>query len=255
MTVLSRMVVGADGSHSMTRQWLGGRAERDPVHHFMGGALISGLNLPPDAAHQAIGEGGFGMIFPQSEGLSRVYLVCTPEQRQEMIGSPQPDIMMQRVANNLPEGMIGEWKPAGPTAFFPNADIVSSLIAGSDGDAVLIGDAAGTNDPSSGHGLSLVFRDVRLLSEMLRDQADWRQVPAPFAAERSRYYGILRAHAQWNALLIAETGAEADARRERVVRAREIDPSAGGFAAIYALGPDGLDTSDAARRHFLGEDV
>ena len=254
ITLSPRFIVGADGSHSMTRKWMGGRAERDPVHHYFGGTLVSGLHMPPHAAHQAIGEGGFGMIFPQTGQLSRVYLICTPEQRQAMTGSPQPATMMEQVASFLPEGMIGEWKAAGPTAFFPNADIVSSLIAAPQADGVLIGDAAGTNDPSSGHGLSLVFRDVRILSDMLLGDQAWNRIPAAFAAERTQYFNVVRAHARWNARLIAESGPEADALREQVARAREIDPTAGGFAAIYALGPDGLDTSEAARRHFFGED-
>jgi hypothetical protein len=103
--------------------------------------------------------------------------------------------------------------------------------------------------------LSLVFRDVRLLSELLTSSEHWERVPAEFAAQRQQYYGVLRAHAQWNGLLTAEAGPAADARRERVAQAREIDPTAGGFAAIYALGPDGLVADDAARRHFLGEDL
>jgi 2-polyprenyl-6-methoxyphenol hydroxylase-like FAD-dependent oxidoreductase len=254
-SVTARLIVGADGSHSMTRQWLGGEAKRDPIHHYMGGTLVTGLDFVPDAAHQAIGEGGFGMIFPQCENLSRVYLVCTPAQRQAMTGETQPDALLHGVARNLPEGRISTWQAAGPTAFFPNADIVSSLIAGRDNEGVLIGDAASTNDPSVGHGLSLVFRDVRVLADLLTGSEAWERIPAEFAAQRQQYYGIVRAHAQWNGLLTAEAGPAADARREQVAQAREIDPTAGGFAAIYALGPDGLVADDAARRHFLGEDL
>jgi hypothetical protein len=56
-------------------------------------------------------------------------------------------------------------------------------------------------------------------------------------------------------MLTTEEGPEADARRERVARAREVDPSAGGFALIYARGPDGLVADEPARRRFFGEDV
>ncbi|HEU0113291.1 MAG TPA: hypothetical protein VFQ80_01370, partial [Thermomicrobiales bacterium] len=47
----------------------------------------------------------------------------------------------------------------------------------------------------------------------------------------------------------------ADALRARVERAREADPTAGGFAGAYACEPDGLTADDAARRDFFGEDL
>nr|MDP9471953.1 hypothetical protein [Chloroflexota bacterium] len=59
----------------------------------------------------------------------------------------------------------------------------------------------------------------------------------------------------WAAQLTTETGPEADARRERVARAREQDPTAGGFAAIFAAGPEGLVADEAARRRFFGEEA
>ena len=37
LTVRARLVVGADGSRSAGRRWLGARTERDPVHHAIGG--------------------------------------------------------------------------------------------------------------------------------------------------------------------------------------------------------------------------
>jgi 2-polyprenyl-6-methoxyphenol hydroxylase-like FAD-dependent oxidoreductase len=251
--VTSRILVGADGAHSMTRRWLGGTARRDPIHHYIGGTLVTGLDLDPGSAHHASGDGGFAMIFPQTDSKFRVYLVCRPEERAAMQAGDQPDAMMLAAARHFPEDQALAWQAAGPTGFFPNADIVSSLIAGRD--AVLIGDAAGANDPCLGHGLSLTFRDVRVLADLLTGDAAWEQVPAIFAADRERYFGVVHEHAKWMSLLTTEIGPQADARRERVARAREVDPTAGGFAAIFALGPDGLVPDEAARRHFLGEDL
>ncbi|HEU0113721.1 MAG TPA: hypothetical protein VFQ80_03555, partial [Thermomicrobiales bacterium] len=119
----------------------------------------------------------------------------------------------------------------------------------------LIGDAAGAPDPTSGLGTSLVFRDVRELRDLLLSEREWDAALAAFAVRRCRYYAVVRAYDRWMNQLLAEEGSEADRRRERHARAREQDPTLGGFAAIEAQGPDGLVPDDRARRHFFGEDL
>jgi 2-polyprenyl-6-methoxyphenol hydroxylase-like FAD-dependent oxidoreductase len=41
---------------------------------------------------------------------------------------------------------------------------------------VLIGDAAGWNDPIIGQGLSIALRDVRIVTDVIRDGWDWSTV-------------------------------------------------------------------------------
>src|SRR5699024_7073189 len=101
-------------------------------------------------------------------------------------------------------------------------------------------DAAGSNDPSQGHGLSLVFRDIRDLAERLAASDDWTGVPAAFAASRTHDHSVLREHAHWVAPLSTGTGPAIDALRARIEQARALDPTAGGFAGIFATGPAGL---------------
>jgi hypothetical protein len=102
-------------------------------------------------------------------------------------------------------------------------------------------------------GTSLLFRDVRELSELLLADSAWDRAIEEFAHQRDRYYGVLRAYDQWMTMLEAEEGPEADRRRERNAAAREADPTLGGFGMIEALGPDGLVPDDQARRLFFGE--
>ena len=54
--------------------------------------------------------------------------------------------------------------------------------------------------------------------------------------------------------LLAEEGAAADRRRASHARAKEHDPTLGGFGLIEAQGPDGLVADDTARRQYFGED-
>lgn len=250
-TLRARLVVGADGRTSAARRWSGGTTEQDPEHHRFGGMLAAGVAVADDAAHESPIEGGRFFILPQGEGRARVYVVTHPERNRDVQADKHGERLLSLCAAHLPEGVLQGAEPVGPVAFFPNADRWASRIAG--GRVVLVGDAAGANDPSVGHGLSLVFRDVRELAELLLDGDDWEVATREFAARRERYFEVLRQHASWVAMLVSDEGPEADARRARVERAREQDPSAGGFALIFARGPDGLVADEAARARFFGE--
>lgn len=249
-----RLLVGADGAHSAVRRALGGEGMADPPHHTIGGTLLSGIHLPEDSAHQAYFPGGMSMIFPQGNDISRVYYVSTIDEGDLLRRASQPETIIARLEEMLPPGAMARATGIGaPLGFFPNSETIATVTHGPG--AVLIGDAAGSNDPSQGHGLSLVFRDIRDLAERLANADDWGDVPEAFAAARARDHGVLREHAHWIAEYSTGTGPEIDEVRARIERAREIDPAAGGFAGIFATGPAGLTADAAARRHFLGEDL
>ncbi len=151
----------------------------------------------------------------------------------------------------MPEGVLDDARPVGPMGFFPNSCTWSSRIA--HGHMVLVGDAAGSLDPTQGLGTSLLFRDVRALSELLVADADWDRAISEFERQRRAYYEVLRAYDLWCALLDAAEGPQADRRRELNAAAREADPTLGGFATLEARGPDGLAPDEAARRIYFGE--
>ena len=254
ITLLPRLLVGADGASSATRSWLGGTRIDDPVHHALGGVLVSGLGLPTDRIHQAFLNGGFAFVSPQSDDRARVYVVVSSERANEMQRDPATgDRMVEALIDATPEGYTtGAWEIVGPAGFFPNA--VGRVELPSSRDVVLIGDASGRNDPSQGHGLSLVFHDVALLADLLKSLS-WTDVPDAFHARKAAIFETLRQHAHWNERQATETGPEIEALKERIRRSRELDPSAAGFAGIFATGPAGLDATDDARHVYLGEDL
>ncbi|HEV2127000.1 MAG TPA: NAD(P)/FAD-dependent oxidoreductase, partial [Thermomicrobiales bacterium] len=210
--VRPRLVVGADGTHSLVRRQLGGTGITDEPHHAIGGALVAGIDLPADSAHQAYFAGGFAMVFPQGDDISRVYYVCSTEEAAVLQLADQPKALLDRLRDILPSeatrSMAGTESPVG---FFPNAETLATVTHGPA--TVLIGDATGSNDPSQGHGLSLVFRDIHDLSNRLARESDWSVIPSTFAAERARVHGVLRAHAHWVEPLSTETGPHIDAMR------------------------------------------
>jgi 2-polyprenyl-6-methoxyphenol hydroxylase-like FAD-dependent oxidoreductase len=252
-TLRTRLVVGADGRRSSARRWIGAETMVDPPHHEIGGVLLEAVALDRDRAHVAEFPGGMAVVFPQSDDRARAYLVCGTERAAALRGGDIARAIVDVCAERLPASAFDLARPVGPAGFFSCSDVWPDRIAG-DG-VVLIGDAAGANDPSRGHGLSLAFRDARLLADLLLDGDDWDAAVADFARERSRYYQTLRAHAMWQAVLTIDDGDDADAIRARVELARAADPTAGGFAGIYAFGPDGLTADETARRHFFGEDL
>jgi 2-polyprenyl-6-methoxyphenol hydroxylase-like FAD-dependent oxidoreductase len=78
---------------------------------------------------------------------------------------------------------------------YPNADTwVDEPTAPG---VVLIGDAAGHNDPTIGQGLSITFRDVRLVSETLSRSSVWdEEAFADYTTERRERMRRLRQNAR-----------------------------------------------------------
>lgn len=116
---------------------------------------------------------------------------------------------------------------------------------------VLVGDAAGTSDPSYGTGLSLTLRDVRVLRDQLLATDDWDVAARAYAAERERYYGALRRIETWFTDLFYEVGPVAEARRDHAMARLQAEPERG--LDLLAWGPD-LPSDEHARRRFFGED-
>lgn len=248
--IRARFLVAADGKNSATRKLWGGETITDQPHHSMGGMLVEQIDLPTDSAYMGRFEDGFSMMFPQGDNRWRIYLVGPTSMATTYTGPDRVERFLRACAECFPEGAFDHAESAGPLAFFPNSHIGTSRIDGPY--AVAIGDAAGAGDPSQGHGMSLVWRDVRELRDQLLTY-ELEDVPAAFAAKRRAYEHVLRTHAAWVAPLITGTEPIELALRDQVDIAREADPTALGYAGIFANGPDGLPTDEHARAEFFGE--
>ena len=246
----ARLVVGADGKTSGARRWLRAETVTDPEHHRFGGLLLSGVDWD-DSFGWATTPGYAVGWFLNGSDTCRVYIRLTADRVREKGVGQSADAFVDFAAKAVPEGTFDDAHPVGPLGFFANSCTWASRIAL--GPMVLVGDAAGALDPTQGIGTSLLFRDVRFLSELLLADRDWERATAEFAEQRAAYYDVLRAYDRWTALIDAEEGTEADRRRELNGAARETDPTLGGFATLEACGPDGLVPDEAARRVFFGE--
>ena len=250
----ARLIVGADGKQSLVRRWTGGDSVADAEHHRFGGVLVTGVKTN-DRQADNVGRVAIEAVnwFAVSAEETRLYVVMTAERLRETGVGSSFTALIDFASQVMPEGALDGVEQAGPIGFFANSDTWASQVAGND--VVLVGDAAGAPDPTIGHGTALLFHDVRALSELLLAERNWSAACAAYAQRRDRYYAVVRANDRWKNQVSMDTGDDADRLREGNARAKDLDPTLGGFELLEARGPDGLVADETARRMYFGEDL
>lgn len=256
----ARLIVGADGRTSQVREAVGIRLQQDQPHHWFAGLLVEGAEgWTPDL--QAIGtEGEFGFLaFPQGGGRVRVYGGYPLDQAQRFKGADGPRRFLDAFAMNCSPANqhLVKARPAGPLFSYFNADSWTERPYAPG--VALIGDAAGWNDPILGLGLSITYRDVRIVSELLKATDDWSAVPfEEYGEERAERMRRLRFTAKLQAALDMEFGEAARARRRSLFERAATDPSLKAHAFAVMAGPESLPPelfTEAHRARVLGEEV
>jgi 2-polyprenyl-6-methoxyphenol hydroxylase-like FAD-dependent oxidoreductase len=242
-TDTARLIVGADGRTSGVREAAGIVLHQDAPHHMFAGMLVEGAD-GWDPSLQAIGtEGDFGFLaFPQGDGRVRVYGSFGLDQRRRFAGPDGPRQFLDAFAMQCAPAnrALVEGSPAGPLlAYFNNDAWTDEPFASG---VVLCGDAAGWNDPIIGLGLSITYRDVRIVSELLKGSPDWSPAMAfaPYAEERAERMRRLRFTAALTAALDCEFGEGPKERRRRYHEAQKADPMVGAHAFAVMAGPESL---------------
>jgi 2-polyprenyl-6-methoxyphenol hydroxylase-like FAD-dependent oxidoreductase len=234
------LVVGADGRTSQVREAAGITLHQDKPHHWFAGLLVDRAD-GWDPELQGIGtEGDFGYLaFPQGGGKVRVYGGYALDQAQRFKGPVGPRRFLDAFAMDCsPQNRhLVAGRPAGPLFSYVNADSWTDQPF-ADG-VVLVGDAAGWNDPIVGLGLSITYRDVRIVSDLLLASDDWSPAALqPSAGERAERMRRLRFAAAIQAALDMEFGPQAMARRRRHFERSAQDPSVGLHGVAVMAGPE-----------------
>jgi 2-polyprenyl-6-methoxyphenol hydroxylase-like FAD-dependent oxidoreductase len=181
------------------------------------------------------------LAFPQGEGKVRIYLGWPSEDRTRLLGADGPSRFLQSwQLECIPNAhVITDATPVSPCIAYPNSDsrVDSPVRPG----VVLIGDAAGRNDPIIGQGLSITHRDVRLVSNALLENDDWR--PEHFEGyveERAARMSRLRTTARLTSLRDSAFGEDGRQLRlqihERIAKAPDLLTP---FLAAF-VGPEAL---------------
>jgi 2-polyprenyl-6-methoxyphenol hydroxylase-like FAD-dependent oxidoreductase len=208
------LVVGADGRRSVTRRDLGITLRRQAETSYIAGLLLDGLDTVPDDHDVLIGEGDrFFLLFHQGDGRARAYVCTGLSGRHRFAGPDGAARFLEACAvSSYPwcEQVVAA-TPAGPCATYPGDDTwcAEPYVDG----AVLIGDAAGYNDPIIGQGLSIAMRDARTVRDLVLEGARTADSFAAYGAERMARMTRLRFAADLIAATYAEDANNRDARR------------------------------------------
>lgn len=215
----ARLIAGADGRGSVVRRQAGIELHQDPTHHFFAGMLVEGADDWPTDVQSMGTEGDVQyFVFPQAPGKLRLYLSYPMEQKSRLAGKDAGEKFLQAFKlSTVPNSdCIANAKIAGPCHAIPNHSTWTEVPVAPG--IVLLGDAAGYNDPIIGQGLSISLRDVRIVSELLLGSETWDSALfQPYVEERAERMRRLRVAATMDSIVHAEFGPEATARKLRIM--------------------------------------
>jgi 2-polyprenyl-6-methoxyphenol hydroxylase-like FAD-dependent oxidoreductase len=188
--------------------------ERQEPITYIAGLLVDGLIDVPDDHDVAAGEGDvFFLVFHQGRGRARVYLCVGASGQHRFAGRAGTDAFLAAcdISCYPWHAQVMAATPAGPCATYPGDDTWTDTPY-ADG-VVLIGDAAGHNDPIIGQGLSIAMRDARLVRDLILDGARQPAEFAPYGQERAARMERLRFLADVLGAVQAEDADNRTARR------------------------------------------
>jgi 2-polyprenyl-6-methoxyphenol hydroxylase-like FAD-dependent oxidoreductase len=162
------LVVGADGRRSAVRAQAGIGLEVDPPAHLIAGMLVESVAGMNDEINVIARESDLLFYsFPQEGGRTRLYFCFPTDQQSRFAGRDGPERFLRTSRLGCLEG-VADWsssRPAGPCGTFPGEDSRTESPLGEG--VVLIGDAAGYENPLQGQGLALALQDACDVSEAL----------------------------------------------------------------------------------------
>ncbi len=249
------IVVGADGRGSVVRRAVGISLESQEADGYIAGLLLEGVS--ETIQHDAVCDHDLGifLLIRQGQGRSRAYHVVPPVFRTRYSGGNGAEqFLRDAVAVGGPVGeAVASARVAGPCGAVAGTDswTATPYVDG----VVLIGDAAGHNDPTVGCGLSIAMRDARLVRDLIISGARRSIDFESYGTERMERMRRLRNLADVVNLGCVVAGPDRAQRRKRLsAGVSEMHPALFPMIVGMYVGPEMIpaELSDGtAAQHFL----
>jgi menaquinone-9 beta-reductase len=183
------MLVCADGRSSNARSWGAFVAKRGPQRLIGAGMVFENMRIAQDTSVFVVNPltGRTALLFPQGHGRVRAYLAWPEEQIPRLQGEEDfGHFVAESISSGIPADYFEDAEPKGPLASF---DMTETWVEHPYREGVaLIGDAAGSSDPTWGQGLSPTARDVRVLANNLAGFNDWEAAGHAYADAHDEYF-------------------------------------------------------------------
>jgi 2-polyprenyl-6-methoxyphenol hydroxylase-like FAD-dependent oxidoreductase len=252
-TIACGLVLGCDGRQSTVRRQLGLSLEETKPRTVATGLLVHGAHEWPSAV-MGVGTDSdrYSIVCPRAGGVLRLYLLTAMPDLTRFAGPEGPRRFLDAFrVPSLPLGdALAASEPAGPCATYPMNDayMAAPFVDG----AVLMGDAAGWNDPIIGQGLSVALRDARILRDILLAEGGppTRDALMPYAEERKERMRRLRFAARVTTDIRCTFTPEGAARRRRWFDAMMGDPLFKAVGVTPIVGPDAMPPEAFTRENY-----
>jgi 2-polyprenyl-6-methoxyphenol hydroxylase-like FAD-dependent oxidoreductase len=215
----TRLVVGCDGRGSAVRKWAQFESQKNAQPFQFAGVLLTGVSGRDDLTT---------FLFNPELGLVIATVPQTKRRWRAYLGYPVAGGLTLQGTEKLKTFLAESAKVApGVQQSYANVECVGPLASFEAGEnwvnhpyhdgVALIGDAAGTNDPTFGQGMPMTLRDARVLRDALRTCSDWDRAGHEYARQHDQYFQDMRKVCGWLRTLFQDPGPEAQAIRQRAM--------------------------------------
>ena len=193
--VRTRLLVGADGRHSLVARALDVPAERhEPAQRTLYYRYVRGWHgpdgEPPDAPEFSLHGDEMGYVFPSDDGLTCVGLSTSKDAFAALRADPEAELTRRLAAHALLAPRLRNATPVGRVE--GGAPEPSWIRVPTGPGWALVGDAGVHFDPWSGEGMDLAGRHAAFLADAM---GDWLCGATGEEAARERFAAERAAHA------------------------------------------------------------